>query len=153
MLEYKEMWRKGLLFSSSFIITWSFSHVFAILNATTRDTSERYKLAQMLRNENLWFPNNDEFVLRHSHVLGRRFKKSSIRRKLQLNQERIYFSMPRHWSSAISAPTRFEWIFPHHGVQTLSKPGKAEVVFNPSARHRGTSLNEQPFKELDLLTS
>jgi hypothetical protein len=38
------------------------------------------------------------------------------------------------------------WYLPHHGVVNPHKQGKVPVVFNPPARHKGTSLNEQLFK-------
>jgi hypothetical protein len=41
---------------------------------------------------------------------------------------------------------------PHHGEVNPHKPEKVRVIFNPSARHRGTSLN-QLYKGPDLLTS
>ncbi|XP_006812172.1 uncharacterized protein LOC102802124 [Saccoglossus kowalevskii] len=34
------------------------------------------------------------------------------------------------------------WYIPHHGVYHLKKPGKIRVVFDCSARYKGTSLND-----------
>ena len=45
------------------------------------------------------------------------------------------------------------WYLPHHGVVNSHKPGKLRVVFNPSSRHKRTSLSKQLFKSPDLLTS
>ena len=42
------------------------------------------------------------------------------------------------------------WYIPHHGVYHAKKPNKIRVVFNCSARYRGTSLNEQLLQGPDL---
>lgn len=125
-----------------------------ILKTTIRHTGERYEVALMLRNENPMLPNNREVALRHFFALERRFKKDPAFAESYSRVVNEYISL----GHAIEAPpssahTGLEWTLPHHGVQTPSKPGKVRVVFNPSARHRGTSLNEQLFKGPDLLTS
>ena len=42
------------------------------------------------------------------------------------------------------------WYIPHHGVYHPRKPNKIRVVFNCSARYRGTSLNERLLHWPDL---
>jgi hypothetical protein len=107
----------------------------------------------MLRNEKPNLPNNREVALRHLHSLERRFEKDPTFAKSYARVVEEYISL----GHAIPAPSNpvpngQEWILPHHGVQTPAKPGKVRVVFNPSAQHRGTSLNDQLFKGPDLLT-
>ena len=45
------------------------------------------------------------------------------------------------------------WYLPHHGVYHAKKPNKIRVVFDCSARFRGTSLNEQLLQGPDLTNS
>ena len=45
------------------------------------------------------------------------------------------------------------WYIPHHGVYHQKKPDKIRIVFNCSARYRGTSLNERLLQGSDLTNS
>jgi hypothetical protein len=56
------------------------------------------------------------------------------------------------WSIPMPQPLLVIWYLPHHGETTPTKHGKVRVVLNPSARFRGSSLNEELYKGPDLLT-
>ncbi|XP_030208539.1 uncharacterized protein LOC115556311 [Gadus morhua] len=45
------------------------------------------------------------------------------------------------------------WYIPHHGVRHAKKPDKLRVVFDCSARHKGTSLNDHLLSGPDLLNN
>ncbi|XP_070181214.1 uncharacterized protein [Littorina saxatilis] len=51
----------------------------------------------------------------------------------------------------VEVPNR--WYIPHHGVYNDKKPGKIRVVFDCSARHLGTSLNDLLLQGPDLISS
>ncbi|XP_034537461.1 uncharacterized protein LOC117811344 [Notolabrus celidotus] len=46
-----------------------------------------------------------------------------------------------------------KWYIPHHGVHHSKKPGKLRVVFDCSAKHRGTSLNDHLLSGPDLINN
>lgn len=45
------------------------------------------------------------------------------------------------------------WYIPHHGIYHPQKPDKLRVVFDASAKYRGTSLNDHLLSGPDLLNS
>lgn len=50
-------------------------------------------------------------------------------------------------------PLGTHWCFPHHPVFNPRKPGKVRVAFNCSAKHNGTSMNDQLLWGPDLTDS
>ena len=50
-------------------------------------------------------------------------------------------------------PLGTRWYLPHHPVFNPQKPDKVRVVFDCSAKHYGTSLNDQLLQEPDLTNS
>lgn len=46
-----------------------------------------------------------------------------------------------------------KWYIPHHGVYHSKKPGKLSVVFDCSAKHKGTSLNDHLLTGPDLINN
>ena len=46
-----------------------------------------------------------------------------------------------------------KWYIPHHGIYHPKKPGKLRVVFDCSAKHRGTSLNEHLLSGPDMINN
>ena len=53
---------------------------------------------------------------------------------------------------AIAIPRR-TWYLPHHAVFHPAKPGKVCIVFDCSAKYRGSSLNDKPLQGTDLTNS
>ena len=48
---------------------------------------------------------------------------------------------------------REKWYLPHHPVFHPQKPGKAQVVFDCSAKYRGSFLNDQLLQGADVTHS
>lgn len=46
-----------------------------------------------------------------------------------------------------------KWYIPHHGIYHPKKPEKLRVVFDCSAKHRGTSLNEHLLSGPDMINN
>ena len=59
----------------------------------------------------------------------------------------------RKVNSQDSGPLGTRWYLPHHPVFNPQKPGKVRVVFDCSAKHHGTSLNDQLLQGPDLTNS
>lgn len=46
-----------------------------------------------------------------------------------------------------------KWYIPHHGIYHPTKPEKLRVVFDCSAKHKGTSLNEHLLSGPDMINN
>lgn len=109
----------------------------------------------MLRNPQTNIPNKREIALSHFLSLKKRFTCDPVfadRYSLVLN-EYIWLGQAKLVDDKCTSTKGAIWYLPHHGVTNPNKPGKVCVVFIPSARYKGTSLNEQLYKGPDLLTS
>lgn len=125
-----------------------------ILERTTRHNGDRYEVGLMLRNPSINLPNNREVALRQYRALIKRFTRDAAfaERYSQVLNEYIALGHAKQVDDDSASVNGSIWYLPHHGVTTPNKPGKVRVVFNPSAPHKGTSLNEQLYKGPDLLT-
>jgi hypothetical protein len=125
-----------------------------ILEQTTRHTGERYEVGLMLRDPKINIPNNREVAVRHFNSLEKRFARDPAFAERYSRVMNEYISLGHAVLLDVNNSIRkgFTWYLPHHGVTNPNKPEKVRVVFNPSARYKGTSLNEQLFKGPDLLT-
>lgn len=126
-----------------------------ILKSSIRHTGERYEVALMLKQERHPLPNNYALALRLFLSQERRFKKDPDYAAGYARVVNGYITAghAKKVSPSEVANTPELWFLPHHGVVTPTKPGKIRVVFNPSARFKGISLNDQLYKGPDLLTS
>lgn len=59
----------------------------------------------------------------------------------------------RKVNSQDPGPLGTRWYLPHHPVFNPQKPGKVRAVFNCSAKHYSTSLNDQLLQAPDLTNS
>jgi hypothetical protein len=125
-----------------------------ILEQTTRHTGERYEVGLMLRDLKINIPNNREVAVRLFNSLEKRFARDPAFAERYSRVMNEYISLGHAVLLDVNNSIRkgFTWYLPHHGVTNPNKPEKVRVVFNPSARYKGTSLNEQLFKGPDLLT-
>ncbi|XP_057380775.1 uncharacterized protein LOC130703305 [Daphnia carinata] len=123
-----------------------------ILENTVRHTGERYEVGLMLRHQDLQLPNNREVAARRFQALEKRFQRDPQYDNSYSRVIEEYISLGHPKLSDTMETNNPIWYLPHHGVTTPNKPGKVRVVFNQSARHKGTSLNEHLFKGPDLLT-
>ena len=63
--------------------------------------------------------------------------------------EKIIAKVYERKSATTAAPGK-AWYLPHYGVYHPNKPGKIRVVFDLSAKYKGTCLNEELRSGTDL---
>ncbi|XP_059353479.1 uncharacterized protein LOC132088564 [Daphnia carinata] len=123
-----------------------------ILENTVRHTGERYEVGLRLRHQDLQLPNNREVAARRFQALEKRFQRDPQYASSYSRVIEEYISLGHAKLSDTMETNNPIWYLPHHGVTKPNKPRKVRVVFNPSARHKVTNLNEHVFKGPDLLT-
>lgn len=107
----------------------------------------------MLKYPELNLPNNAEVAATSRHWIAVSKRIRSSRKVTQPSSTSITASHAKLVDTNSQTTCGHIWYLPHHEVTAASKPGKVRVVFNTSARFRGTSLNEELYKGPDLLTS
>ena len=124
-----------------------------ILETSTQHTGERYASGLLWRFDDVMLPDNREAALKRFFAVERRpvAQKdyanryvSSIEQYANLGHARLLNAseLPRN-------PGR-TWYLPHHGVENN---GKLRIVFDASAKFRGTCLNDILLKGPDLIQS
>ena len=81
-----------------------------------------------------------------------RLKDSDLRVKYTTCIEDLLYKGYAKKAPAMDVPGR-TWYLPHHAVFHPAKPGKVRIVFDCSAKHRGSSLNDKLLQGPDLTNS
>ena len=114
-----------------------------------------YQLPLPLRNQNVRVPNNRDVALQRKNGLKKRFIKNEkfYSDYSAFMEEVIAKDYARKVSNIGESSENQRWYMPHHGVYHSRKPDKIRVVFDCSAKHGGTSLNDQLISGPDLTNS
>ena len=114
-----------------------------------------YQLPLHLRNQNVQMPNNRDVALQRMNGLKKRFIKNDkfYNGYSAFMEEIIAKDYARKVSNSGESSENQRWYIPHHGVYHSRKPDKIRVVFDCSAKHGGTSLNDQLIPGPDLTNS
>ena len=119
-----------------------------------RNQTGHYEMPLPFKSDTTDLPDNREVALKRVFGLKRQFQRRPEYHKDYMDFMNDIVSRgdaEKVPSTQITKSPR--WYVPHHGVYHPHKPGKIRVVFDCSARHQGTSLNEQLLQGPDLLNS
>lgn len=110
-----------------------------------RDKDGHYQLPLPLRNPGKPPPNNRVVALHHLQGLRKRLVRDS--QHYQLCREFMDNLFKENYAEEVPTtelePSISASYLPHHGVYSLSKPGKIRVLMDGSAKFYGISLNDQ----------
>ena len=122
----------------------------SIMKKSTKKVDGRYVVPMPFISDNVTFPNNYTSALNSLNRLGHRLKKAdpSIRQKYNEAIMNLFADGHAVEVDPDNLPVNSEiWYLPHFWVITS---GKFRVVFNPSAKFKGISLNSQLINGPDL---
>ncbi|KRZ83083.1 hypothetical protein T08_9840 [Trichinella sp. T8] len=104
----------------------------------------RYSVRLLWKNSGCWLPDNFAVAKRRLESLERRMAREPSRR--DVHSSILHSYLVNGWAEEITSegPEGRTWYLPHH-VVSQQGPGatKHRIVFDASAKFKGTSLNEQ----------
>jgi hypothetical protein len=124
-----------------------------------RDTeyvNGHYVIPLPFRDDDVHMPSNKEQVILRANWLKKKLTKNSkfCQDYTKFMNDILQKGYARRVPDEYRIPEEGKvWYLPHHGVYHAKKPDKIRVVFDCSARFRGTSLNEQLLQGPDLMNS
>ena len=119
-----------------------------LMDQETIKVDGHYVIPLPLKSKDVNLPNNRVLALKRLNCLHRRFLKDNFHEMYQtFIADMIAKGYTRKADNGKSGKT---WYITHHGVAHPRKPGKVCVVFDCSAKYRGTSLNNQLISRPDL---
>ena len=128
-----------------------------IMEKSVCQVDGHYQVGLPWRYNSPCLPNNRSLAEKRLQLLQRRLKKDE---NLRLKYRKViddYIAkdharkIPE--TEIVPRENKPVWYLPHHPVMSARKPGKTRVVFDCSARFKGTSLNEQLLSGPDLTNS
>ena len=124
-----------------------------IVNESIKLEEGHYEMALPWRKHPPELPNNRSLAEHRLKLLKRRLTKDPLLQgkytELMDDLLRKGFAKGVHTAQLEEFSTPV-WYLPHHPVFHPQKPGKGRVVFDCSAKYRGTSLNDQLLQGPDL---
>ena len=112
-----------------------------------------YTIALPWKEDPPCIENNRSLAEHRLRLLKKRLlKNSDLRVKYTTCIEDLLHKGYAKKAPAIDVPGR-TWYLPHHAVFHPAKPGKVRIVFDCSAKHRGSSLNDKLLQGPDITNS
>ncbi|KAK3735155.1 hypothetical protein QZH41_020254, partial [Actinostola sp. cb2023] len=119
---------------------------------TVKLEDNHYEIALPWKNDPPCLHDNKSQAERRLELLKKRLQKDPVvlEKYKDFMDNILSKNHARKLSSKDLAQTAEAWYLPHHPVFHPQKPGKARVVFDCSAKYRGSSLNDQLLQGPDL---
>ena len=116
-----------------------------MMDRSARVTDGHYEIGMLWKVQNTQLPNNREVALKRFQYLKTRLKKDKdlnekYKAKIQEYIKKGYAGKLR--PEEINKVSQKIWYLPHYPVYHQAKPGKIRIVFDATAKFKGTSLNE-----------
>jgi len=125
-----------------------------VKTSTRHLENKHYEIALPLRNPNIQLPENKSLAEQRACYLKRKFLRNPpfFEEYKQFVEEMIKKGYAEK-TEGIEGQKGRTWYIPHHGVYHNNKPGKLRVVFDCSARYKGTCLNDHLIPGPDITNS
>ncbi|KAK3712224.1 hypothetical protein QZH41_009770, partial [Actinostola sp. cb2023] len=119
---------------------------------TVKLEDNHYEIALPWKNDPPCLHDNKSQAERRLQLLKKRLQKDPVvlEKYKDFMDNLLSKNHARKLSSKDLAQTAEAWYLPHHPVFHPQKPGKVRVVFDCSAKYRGSSLNDQLLQGPDL---
>jgi len=122
-----------------------------IMESTLKISNGHYEIALPWKNEPRRLQNNKSQAEQRLHLLKKRLQRDAILKEKYRDfmDDLLRKNYARKMSNEELRQTD-TWYLPHHPVFHPQKPDKVRIVFDCSAKFRGSSLNDQLLQGPDL---